>query len=265
VPPKKRRKPAPSIRVGCLAGLSVKKLKGKDSITVVWHWKHKGHDPLDISSIQESRLLASVKEWIKDRVAEGRDWISIHDLLRVDPDTLDQLGTNSTKIPAALAVSRMDIYNVLRRSLIKNSQLRSGCIASLEAWAKQIILEGGWANVATEVFDYKTNGNSGWYMSFATRWQRDALARYGQRIVCMDSTHNTCTGIKVSESVYLYTVLARNQVTGRGVPLAFMLTNAENQIPITNFLKELQREGSFNPEFIMIDCSETEAAAVKMP
>ncbi|PWZ01814.1 hypothetical protein BCV70DRAFT_156608 [Testicularia cyperi] len=78
----------------------------------------------------------------------------------------------------------------------------------------------------------------------------------------MDSTHNTCSGRTIGESVYLYTIVVRSQITGQGAPAAFLLTNTENQLPVTNFLKALQDQLNFKPQFLMIDCSETEAAAI---
>ncbi|PWZ01815.1 hypothetical protein BCV70DRAFT_149127, partial [Testicularia cyperi] len=88
-----------------------------DAVLVEWSWQHNGHNPLDASSIRESRLIDSVKDWIQDRVTEGRDWRSIHDLMRIDPETLEALNAQSQQIPAALRVCRMDIYNVLRKNL----------------------------------------------------------------------------------------------------------------------------------------------------
>jgi len=52
-------------------------------------------------------------------------------------------------------------------------------------------------------------------------------AEYGD-IVCLDSTHNTCRG-KDQEKIFLNTILTRDRVTGKGAPIAFMLTNLESQ------------------------------------
>ena len=63
----------------------------------------------------------------------------------------------------------------------------------------------------------------------------------------MDLTHNTCTGRKVTENVYLYTVLAQSLVTGKGVPLAFLLTNVETNSPSSPSSSIYDSKTCFNP------------------
>ena len=60
VPPEKKQKAGLSIKVGCKAGFSVGKLKGMDIVYVKWYWQHTGHNPMDLSTIRESRLLGTV-------------------------------------------------------------------------------------------------------------------------------------------------------------------------------------------------------------
>jgi hypothetical protein len=47
-------------------------------------------------------------------------------------------------------------------------------------------------------------------------------------VVCFDSTHNTAFGMH-KEKAFLYTLVFRNPHTGKGAPIAFMLTNSEKQ------------------------------------
>ena len=58
-------------------------------------------------------------------------------------------------------------------------------------------------------------------------WNKKLLAKYSET-VCLDSTHNTCKGPS-SEKMFLSTILARDRVTGRGVLLAWLITNHESQ------------------------------------
>ncbi|KAH8913702.1 hypothetical protein BT69DRAFT_1197245, partial [Atractiella rhizophila] len=54
--------------------------------------------------------------------------------------------------------------------------------------------------------------------AISSPWQQEMLKRYG-KMVCMDSTHNT-----KKPTGFLYTLIVKNQKTGRGVPVAFMMT-----------------------------------------
>lgn len=88
------------------------------------------------------------------------------------------------------------------------------------------------------------------------------LAKY-QKIACLDSTHNTCfSATGKEEKAYLYTVVVKNLATGKGSPVAFMITPSEAQYAIMDFLRWLKAMG-FIPNCWMIDCSDTEIAGIR--
>lgn len=74
-------KGANSKKVGCKAKTVVRVEIETNLVQVDWHYNHCGHNPLLIDSRVKSALPAPVKKWIKNRIAEGKDWKSIHDLL----------------------------------------------------------------------------------------------------------------------------------------------------------------------------------------
>lgn len=78
----------------------------------------------------------------------------------------------------------------------------------------------------------------------------------------MDSTHGTCRGIQQGEKVCLFTLVVKNQITGMGVPVAFMLTNLGNTTVIANFLSRIKNFSGFNPKQATIDCDQAEKAAL---
>lgn len=90
------------------------------------------------------------------------------------------------------------------------------------------------------------------------------LSRYS-KVACLDSTHNTCfsTG-NTEEKAFLYTIILKNLTTGKGSPAAFMLTPSEAQYPIIQWLRWLHTKFNFNPNCFMIDCSDTETAAIRV-
>jgi hypothetical protein len=63
---------------------------------------------------------------------------------------------------------------------------------------------------------------------------------------------------------YLYTLVARCRLTGKGKPLVWMITNSESQYPVTFWLQWLKATHGFQPKKVMIDNSDAEIAAINM-
>lgn len=239
ISPRKTRIRNPSIKEGCLASIVLIKLKNSTRVAVTWRTKHTGHDPASMADWRSSSLLSYAKIWIRDRVNEGLDWKSIHDLLRIEPSVLEALDKTSTQLPQALRIGRMDVYNVLRKQLIATSQKSPDLDSSLSMWIKSITESGGWG--------YCDGSN----IAFATKWQR---THWNSTTLCLDATHNTC-----KDGFLLYSVVVRSKMTGKGVPIAFLLTQDAASAPITDFLNRL----ALKPTHFMIDCSFTEAHAIQ--
>lgn len=84
-----------SIKCGCNAHIWIRKQLGSDQIDVEYHWQHNGHTPRSIKDMRESRMSERVKLWVDSRIAEGLDWRSIKDLIRIDDEILDKVHTYS--------------------------------------------------------------------------------------------------------------------------------------------------------------------------
>ncbi|KAE8180866.1 hypothetical protein CF335_g9120, partial [Tilletia laevis] len=266
--PSKKRKRLPSIKVNCRARFVSWQRLGDDRIFVKWSHAHSGHTVTSIASMAESRLPARVRHWIRDRVSEGRDWKAIRNLLRLDEGDLERLekGVDGLEmLPEALRVKRMDVYNELRKQLLKVARKATDRKESLQKWAVEIEEEGGMAAVKTDI--PCAVGEATWAACFMTSWQKQMLLMHGHdSIVSLDATHNTCFGFEHKEKVWLYSLVVRSSITGRGIPAAFMLTNGEHAQPIVFWLQALRRDPRvrFIPKQIMIDCSSTELSAIRM-
>ena len=62
--------------------------------------------------------------------------------------------------------------------------------------------------------------------------RRGQLLHKYSTIVCLDSTHNTCFSVTRGgrqEKTFLYTLIVKNRMTGKGAPAAFLLTPSEAQ------------------------------------
>ena len=92
--------------------------------------------------------------------------------------------------------------------------------------------------------------------------------QFGKHMVCLDATHGTCKAEILEDnqlksmSSYLYTLVVRNNVTGQGSPVCWMVTNSQDRHPITNWLIWLRSLG-YTPSSVMIDNSDVEIAAIR--
>ncbi|KAE8251485.1 hypothetical protein A4X13_0g3973 [Tilletia indica] len=265
--PSKRRRRLPSIKVGCKATVVACQPIGERRIYIKWKHQHIGHDVASMQSVAESRLPKRVRDWIVARVAEGRDWKAIRNLLRLGEEDLQRLERSAgvlQAVPEALRIRPMDVYNELRRQLLSVARKADNRMDSLQKWSEDVNQEGGIAALNLNI--PCADSEHTWAAYFMTSWQLDMLLAHGQQsVVSMDSTHNTCFGFEKNEKVWLYSLVVRSTTTGHGIPVAFMLTNGEAAHPIIFWLEALRRHPRvrFQPRHIMIDCSVTEVSAIR--
>ena len=62
-------------------------------------------------------------------------------------------------------------------------------------------------------------------IAWVSPWQRLILQR--QENVCVDSTHKSCKFFLNNEDCYLFTIVAKNDSTNKGCPMALTITNSE--------------------------------------
>lgn len=81
-------------------------------------------------------------------------------------------------------------------------------------------------------------------------------------VVCMDATHKTCVDGNNGDC-FLYTLVVRSSITGKGAPLCWMITNSSTHHPVKAWLEWLKHDFEFIPGSIMIDNSDTEIKAIR--
>ncbi|WAQ93059.1 hypothetical protein PtA15_18A115 [Puccinia triticina] len=59
-------------------------------------------------------------------------------------------------------------------------------------------------------------------------WQRKMMLEHGKTMIFIDATHNTVKNCFLSQGrkISLYTVLIRNPVTGKGLPVCWAFTTS---------------------------------------
>lgn len=103
--------------------------------------------------------------------------------------------------------------------------------------------------------------NGPFIVSWIADWQRKLLEDSEEW--CVDSTHKTCKSfVDSGRDSYLFTIVIKNKVTMKGVPVCFCITDKE----VTNILVEwfmwIKESCNLNVKRIMIDCSQTEISAI---
>ena len=64
-------------------------------------------------------------------------------------------------------------------------------------------------------------------IAWTSRTQNAVLQKYGQ-MLSLDSTHKTCISPE-SKQCYLYTIVVKCGDTGKGFPVGYMITNANDR------------------------------------
>ncbi|KAI7850139.1 hypothetical protein BDC45DRAFT_519087 [Circinella umbellata] len=110
--------------------------------------------------------------------------------------------------------------------LRRQSQLHPSIANSLINWGTKIQNERGY--FTSKNLDRHEEGM--FFFAFMSQWQLKLLKENGD-LVCLDSTHKTCVD-GTNHHCYLYTLVARCRITGKGKPLTWMITNSQAQYPI---------------------------------
>ncbi|OAD67595.1 hypothetical protein PHYBLDRAFT_151106 [Phycomyces blakesleeanus NRRL 1555(-)] len=78
------------------------------------------------------------------------------------------------------------------------------------------------------------------------------------RSFCLDATYN----ISACNIEILYSLVTRHPDTGKGSPVAYMITNDHSVSPINQWLVHLRKKSCFTPLYITIDCRIAEVNAI---
>ncbi|CEP15851.1 hypothetical protein [Parasitella parasitica] len=179
-------------------------------------------------------------------------WYNIKAMLRLDRATLANLiDCEDNNIPIALTIQYHQVYYQMKKVLQRRARLDTDFVSSINKWLLKItdqehpIIHG--FSVSRNLNEYQTGM---FFVAFMSKWQLQLLAQNGDMVCFMDSTHKT---------------FLQCNVTGKGKPLACMVTNSEAQHPIRFWLEWLKDQFGYSPSMvIMIDNSDTEIVAINL-
>ena len=180
-------------------------------------------------------------------------------------DTVSQealMGDTCVEVPEAVHVSLRHFYYAHRRYEKQNAHHDGDCWKSLEKYKEEIINGKGQA-LLTKLPIASTNDKDVFLFAFFNAWQLEKAQKYSS-ILFIDSTHNTCYAINGrTEKAFLTTIMIKDDSTGSGAPILFMLSNSETRWPLAEALSWLKGFVQLSEcPTIMIDCCPTEVAAI---
>ncbi len=122
-------------------------------------------------------------------------------------------------IPFEFRIHYMRVYNLLYKKITRDSQKDADPNESLRRWAETLANE--------EYFIVHRNigvSPSTFIFGWSSPWQKQILANH-QDIICLDATHDTCISPISFEKCLLYTIVIKHKLSGKGIPVAFLVTN----------------------------------------
>ncbi|OAD67740.1 hypothetical protein PHYBLDRAFT_151266 [Phycomyces blakesleeanus NRRL 1555(-)] len=168
----------------------------------------------------------------------------------------DQLKSGSSCISTRISVLRQidswgvgvrkpnyeEIYNRMRKMTTLLYMFASDENASISIWLNVKLAEQNYCIFEINLSVYN-----------------DVLIMRILQSFCLDATHS----ISSKSNKVLYTSVTRHPQTGKGFPVAYMVTNNQTAIPIKLWLDHLRIKSSFVLMNITIDCSIMEVNAIK--
>ncbi|KAA1079792.1 hypothetical protein PGT21_024402 [Puccinia graminis f. sp. tritici] len=213
------RKKVGSRKCGCLARFTITHHWQTNSLRVVWHWDH-NHDPYSLEDMDKSRMPKVVEKWLDDRVVSGMGWNAIQkllncpDLFAIDP---------SVAIAESPSITYDHVRTRIRNRAMVLAKKHSNVFRSIEMWNRYLISQG-WNTYLPfqEDSEYYT-------FAFQSPWQREMMLTYGQSMVMVDATHNSVSNYCFNDGrkVSLYTIIIRDPVVGKGLPVCWAFTSSE--------------------------------------
>jgi hypothetical protein len=110
----------PSIKVGCTARLTVKKLCETEELHIVIDLVHTNHEPGSLADMRASRLTPQVEQWLQNQVDMGHGWPAIERYLELPEEVLDEVCIVSDDVRIKLTVMLLQAKCKLYIYLLKN-------------------------------------------------------------------------------------------------------------------------------------------------
>ncbi|OAD75183.1 hypothetical protein PHYBLDRAFT_166938 [Phycomyces blakesleeanus NRRL 1555(-)] len=232
----------------CTAALKIiQHLDNPNVVTFCQTRAHVNHVPGDWDEVRTLPLPSEAIKIIEDQLKSGSSCRSTRiSVLR----QIDSWGVGVRK------PNYEEIYNRMRKMTTLLYMFASDENASISIWLNVKLAEQNYCIFEINLSVYN-DGKKQFAFGFQSPMQV-SIMRISQSF-CLDATHS----ISSRSDEVLYTLVTRHPQTGKGFPVAYMVTNNQTAIPIKLWLDHLRIKSSFVPMNITIDCSIMEVNAIK--
>ncbi|KAG2215505.1 hypothetical protein INT46_006765 [Mucor plumbeus] len=246
-----------SKRCGCVAQLSIARYHenvaghlGSDVVEFKLLKDHTNHVPGDSKELGMLPINRTALDTIKYHLTLGNKCRSIRIATLKTLDTLKEENKGSRR------PSYDDVYNLMKKMKDYLYRFRENDIESFLFWLNNKLALQGYKIFAGNPLLYSQDTTLFAY-GFQSQIQSRKMEQH--QSFCLDATH----GISSRSMEVLYTLLVKDLLTGKGYPVAYMVTNDQSVGPVNQWLVYLRDNCNFAPTAITIDCSLAEVNAIK--
>ena len=230
----------------CVAHIKVKENNWTNEIQIEYCSTHNNHE-LQLSHLP---LADDIKHYIAGKLQDG---VSVDQILDDVRDMIEKDGVSREHL-----LTKQDIYNLKRKLNLKSIQKHTNDLTSVCVWVEELK-----SLPYNPILNFNLQGDSSFQeitgsltcdtflLAFQTEYQCNALHCFGNKIICMDSTHGT--------NVYDFLLISIIVIDdhGEGLPVAWAITNHETTAVLQEFLHVVKRRtGELHPKVFMSDDAE---------
>lgn len=234
-----------SKKVGCLARLTVRCYPENPSeVYFKYEHDHTGHIPGSTEDVQYLPKSKGLRAEIMQHIANGY-------LPRDISTALQHKYNNAGPNKRESYIMTTDIYNIYYHCRVQKFCKDKNDFVSVGLWLTDL------STRAYSTWQYTDNLDEQCFtFGFASQWQLTLLQK--AKFLSLDATHDVC----MYDRGILYTIVIRHPVAGRGVPVAYLITNDHSTRPLAAWFSSL-KEQNVHPVRITIDCSLPEDNAIQ--
>ncbi|KAH9450232.1 hypothetical protein Pst134EA_026940 [Puccinia striiformis f. sp. tritici] len=206
-----------TIKHDCKSRFSISHHIQTNSLRVML-WHRHNHDPNSHEDMLVTRAPIKIDNWLKEQVVSGLRWDVIEGLAQWS-DLADM--ATPLRQPEGLRISYDRVRHLTKKLPTTTPQMNGHVLTSLAMWAREIRSKG-WS-VFTDLQD-----DERFIFAFMSPWQKSMLLQHGQGMTMVDATHNTVQNrfLDAGKKVSLYTIMIRDPIVGRGLPVAWAFTGS---------------------------------------
>jgi len=228
----------------CIAHIKAIQNTLTDEIVVEYCSTHNSHD-LNLCHLP---VPEDIKHFIAAKLQDG---VSLDRIL-------DDVRNNSTSpgVGRQHLVTKQDINNIKRKLNLQCVQKNPNDLMSVFTWVQElkslpynpIVVFKPQEEESSLHIPSGSLTNNTFLLGIQTEYQRDAMQHYGNKLICMDSTHGT--------NIYDFLLISIIVVDdyGEGLPVAWAISNHEDTCVLLHFLQALKTKvNEIHPTIFMSD------------